>query len=66
MYLTSYLIIMDIMLRHMGWTEAADLIIKGMEGAIEVKTVTYDFERLMDGAKLLKCSEFGDAIIKHM
>ncbi|MGG4751831.1 isocitrate/isopropylmalate family dehydrogenase, partial [Proteus mirabilis] len=63
---TSYLIIMDIMLRHMGWTEAADLIIKGMEGAIEAKTVTYDFERLMDGAKLLKCSEFGDAIIKHM
>ncbi|MER1732865.1 isocitrate dehydrogenase [Proteus mirabilis] len=66
MYLTSYLIIMDIMLRHMGWTEAADLIIKGMEGAIEAKTVTYDFERLMDGAKLLKYSEFGDAIIKHM
>ncbi|MBS3846863.1 isocitrate dehydrogenase [Proteus mirabilis] len=62
MYLTSYLIIMDIMLRHMGWTEAADLIIKGMEGAIEAKTVTYDFERLMDGAKLLKCSEFGDAL----
>ncbi|MGX4716945.1 isocitrate/isopropylmalate family dehydrogenase [Proteus mirabilis] len=65
-YLISYLIIMSIMLRHMGWTEAADLIIKGMEGAIEAKTVTYDFERLMDGAKLLKCSEFGDAIIKHM
>ncbi|AZH05565.1 isocitrate dehydrogenase [Proteus mirabilis] len=62
MYLTSYLIIMDIILRHMGWTEAADLIIKGMEGAIEAKTVTYDFERLMDGAKLLKCSEFGDAL----
>ncbi|WP_302622744.1 isocitrate/isopropylmalate family dehydrogenase [Proteus sp. HMSC14B05] len=57
---------MGIMLRHMGWTKAADLIIKGMEGAIEAKTVTYDFERLMDGAKLLKCSEFGDAIIKHM
>ncbi|HGN1295907.1 TPA: isocitrate/isopropylmalate family dehydrogenase [Proteus mirabilis] len=57
---------MGIMLRHMGWTEAANLIIKGMEGAIEAKTVTYDFERLMDGAKLLKCSEFGDAIIKHM
>ncbi|WP_341534587.1 isocitrate/isopropylmalate family dehydrogenase [Proteus mirabilis] len=65
-YLISYIIIMGIMLRHMGWTEAADLIIKGMEGAIEAKTVTYDFERLMDGAKLLKCSEFGDAIIKHM
>ncbi len=66
MYLTSYLIIMDIMLRHMGWTEAADLIIKGMEGAIAAKTVTYDFERQLEGAKLLKCSEFGDAIIKHM
>ncbi|MER2845588.1 isocitrate/isopropylmalate family dehydrogenase [Proteus mirabilis] len=65
-HLISYLIIMGIMLRHMGWTEAADLIIKAMEGAIEAKTVTYDFERLMDGAKLLKCSEFGDAIIKHM
>ncbi|MGK5587910.1 isocitrate/isopropylmalate family dehydrogenase [Proteus mirabilis] len=65
-YLISYLIIMGIMLRHMGWTKAADLIIKGMEGAIEAKTVTYDFERLMKGAKLLKCSEFGDAIIKHM
>ncbi|EEV5876988.1 isocitrate dehydrogenase [Escherichia coli] len=54
------------MLRHMGWTEAADLIVKGMEGAINTKTVTYDFERLMEGAKLLKCSEFGDAIIKNM
>lgn len=56
----------EMMLRHMGWFEAADLIVKGMEGAIAAKTVTYDFERLMDGAKLLKCSEFGDAIIKHM
>ncbi|SQK74411.1 Isocitrate dehydrogenase [NADP] [Tatumella ptyseos] len=56
----------EMMLRHMGWTEAADLIIKGMEGAIAAKTVTYDFERLMDGAKLLKSSEFGDAIISHM
>ncbi|EME4038578.1 isocitrate dehydrogenase [Morganella morganii] len=54
------------MLRHMGWFEAADLIVKGMEGAIAAKTVTYDFERLMEGANLLKCSEFGDAIIKHM
>ncbi|MBH2971554.1 isocitrate dehydrogenase [Serratia marcescens] len=53
-------------LRHMGWFEAADLIVKGMEGAIAAKTVTYDFERLMEGAKLLKCSEFGDAIVKHM
>ncbi|AXY32666.1 isocitrate dehydrogenase [Yersinia pseudotuberculosis] len=55
-----------LLLRHMGWFEAADLIIKGTEGAIQAKTVTYDFERLMEGAKLLKCSEFGDAIIKHM
>ncbi|MDN4239141.1 isocitrate/isopropylmalate family dehydrogenase, partial [Citrobacter freundii] len=52
----------NVMLRHMGWTEAADLIVKGMEGAINARTVTYDFERLMDGANLLKCSEFGDAI----
>jgi len=56
----------EMMFRYMGWTEAADLIIKGMEGAIGAKTVTYDFERLMDGATLLKCSEFGDAIIEHM
>ena len=54
------------MLRHMGWTAAADLIVKGMEGAINAKTVTYDFERLMEGAKLLKCSEFGEAIIENM
>ena len=56
----------EMMLRHMGWTEAADLVIKGIDGAIGAKTVTYDFERLMEGATLLKCSEFGDAIIKHM
>lgn len=56
----------EMMLRHMGWTEAADLVIKGIDGAIGAKTVTYDFERLMEGAKLLKCSEFGDAIIEHM
>ncbi|MBJ2063678.1 hypothetical protein JFR26_00005 [Serratia odorifera] len=54
------------MLRHLGWFEAADLIVKGMEGAITAKTVIYDFERLMEGAKLLKCSEFVDAIVKHM
>jgi isocitrate dehydrogenase len=54
------------MLRHIGWNEAADLVIAGMNGAIEAKTVTYDFERLMDGAKLLKCSEFGDAMIAKM
>ena len=56
----------EMMLRHIGWTEAADLVVKGMEGAIGAKTVTYDFERLMDGAKLLKCSEFGNAIIENL
>ena len=56
----------EMMLRYLGWTEAADLIIKGVQGAIGAKTVTYDFERLMDGAKLLKCSEFGDAVIDHL
>jgi isocitrate dehydrogenase len=56
----------EMMFRYMGWSEAADLIVKGMEGAIAARTVTYDFHRLMDGAMLLKCSEFGDAIIQHM
>lgn len=56
----------EMMFRYMGWPEAADLIIKGTEGAIAAKTVTYDFHRLMDGATLLKCSEFGDAIIQGM
>jgi isocitrate dehydrogenase len=56
----------EMMFRHLGWNEAADLIMKGINGAIGAKTVTYDFERQMTGAKLLKCSEFGDAIIKHM
>ena len=54
------------MLRHIGWTEATDLIVKGMEGAINARTVTYDFERLMDGAKLLKYLDFGDTIIENM
>jgi isocitrate dehydrogenase len=54
------------MFRYMGWNEAADLIIKGMEGAIAAKTVTYDFHRQMESATLLKCSEFGDAMIRHM
>ena len=62
----SVILSAEMMLRHMGWTAAADLIVKGMEGAISAKTVTYDFERLMDDAKLLKCSEFGDAIISYM
>jgi len=56
----------ELMLRHMGWTEAADLVIKGMEGAIAARTVTYDFERQMEGATLLKCSEFGEAVVAHM
>ena len=62
----SLILSAEMMLRHLGWNEAADLIINGMNGAIQAKTVTYDFERLMDGATLLKCSEFGDAIIKNM
>ena len=56
----------EMMLRYMGWTEAADLIIKGMDGAINAKTVTYDFARLMEGAKEVKCSQFGDAVIAKM
>ncbi|WP_020680477.1 NADP-dependent isocitrate dehydrogenase [Marinobacterium rhizophilum] len=62
----SVILSAEMMLRHMGWLEAADLIIKGVDGAIAAKTVTYDFERLMDGATLLKSSEFGDAIIANM
>ena len=62
----SLILSAEMMLRHMGWTEAADLIIKGMNGAIAAKTVTYDFERLMDGAKLVSCSEFGEAMIAKM
>ena len=62
----SLILSAEMMLRHMGWSEAADLIVKGMEGAISAKTVTYDFERLMDDATLLKCSEFGQAIIDNM
>ncbi|MGD9635983.1 MAG: isocitrate dehydrogenase (NADP(+)) [Pirellulales bacterium] len=56
----------EMMLRYMGWNEAADLIIRGMEGAIGAKTVTYDFARMLDGAKEVRCSEFGGAIVKHM
>jgi isocitrate dehydrogenase len=56
----------EMMLRYLGWTEAADLIIKGMDGAINAKTVTYDFARLMEGAKEVKCSQFGDAVIAKM
>jgi isocitrate dehydrogenase len=62
----SLILSAEMMLRHMGWTEAADLVIEGINGAIAAKTVTYDFERLMDDAKLLSCSEFGDAMIAKM
>ena len=62
----SLILSAEMMLRHMGWHEAADLIVKGMEGAISARTVTYDFERLMDNAELLSCSAFGDALISHM
>jgi isocitrate dehydrogenase len=56
----------EMMLRYLGWAEAADRIVKGMDGAIGAKTVTYDFARLMEGAKEVKCSEFGSAVIKWM
>ncbi|MDM1757485.1 MULTISPECIES: NADP-dependent isocitrate dehydrogenase [unclassified Acinetobacter] len=62
----SIILSAEMMLRDMGWIEAADLIIKGISGAIAAKTVTYDFERLMENATLLRCSEFGNAIIQHM
>jgi isocitrate dehydrogenase len=56
----------EMMFRYIGWHEAADLIVKGMEGAIAANTVTYDFHRLMDGAELLKTSEFATTIIQHL
>ena len=62
----SLILSAEMMLRHMGWLEAADFIVKGMEGAIKEKTVTYDFERLMEGATLLSCSAFGEAMIEQM
>lgn len=62
----SIILSAEMMLRYMGWVQAADLIIKGMSGAIKAKTVTYDFERAISGAKLLSSSEFGDAVIAHM
>jgi isocitrate dehydrogenase len=54
------------MLQYMNWHEAADLIVHGLEKAIEAKTVTYDFERLMPNARKVKCSEFADEMIRHM
>jgi isocitrate dehydrogenase len=62
----SVILSAEMMLRHMGWSKAADLLLKGMSGAIKAKTVTYDFERLMDDATLVSCSAFGDCIIEHM
>jgi isocitrate dehydrogenase len=62
----SLILSAEMMLRHMGWVEAADLIVKGVSQAIEAKTVTYDFERLMAGASLVSASGFGEAIISHM
>ena len=62
----SLILSAEMMLRHMGWNEPADLIIDGMNGAIQNGTVTYDFERLMDDATLLSCSAFGQAIIDSM
>jgi isocitrate dehydrogenase len=62
----SIILSAEMMLRHMGWFEAANLIVKGTEGAIRAKTVTYDFARLMKGAKQVSCSAFGDAIVRHM
>jgi isocitrate dehydrogenase len=62
----SLILSAEMMLRHLGWTEAADLIITGVEGAIAAKTVTYDLHRLMDGATKLSCSEFGEAVVGKM
>ncbi len=62
----SIILSAEMMLNHLGWTEAAELVVKGVEGAIAAKTVTYDFARLMPDAKEVSCSGFGDAIIKHM
>ena len=62
----SLILSAEMMLRHLGWNEAATLIVKGMEAAISAGTVTYDFERLMTGAKLMSCSQFGDQVIQHM
>jgi isocitrate dehydrogenase len=63
---SSLVLSAEMMLRHLGWTEAADLVITGVEGAIAAKTVTYDLERLMEGATKLSCSGFGEAIVAHM
>jgi len=63
---SSLILSAEMMLRHLGWIEAADLVIRGVSGAISAKTVTYDLERLMEGATKLSCSQFGDAVIGKM
>ena len=62
----SLILSVVMMLEHMGWDEAAESVLRGMEGAVGAKTVTYDLERQMDGARILKTSEFGQAVIEHM
>jgi len=62
----SIILSAEMMLRHLGWFEAADLILKGMDGAIQARTVTYDFARLMKGARKVSCSAFGEAMIRNM
>ena len=62
----SVILSAEMMLRHMGWTEAADLVISSMAGAIKSKRVTYDFARALDGSTQVSCSEFGDVMIEHM
>ena len=62
----SLILSAEMMLRYLGWDEAAELVVKGVSGAITARSVTYDFHRLMEGATLLKCSEFGQAVIDHM
>jgi len=63
---SSLILYAEMMLRHLGWTEAADLVINGVEGAIMAKTVTYDLERLMEGATKVSCSGFGEAVVANM
>ena len=62
----SLILSAEMMLRHMGWAEAADLIIQSMSDSISAKTVTYDLERLMEGAQKVSCSGFGEVMVKNM
>ena len=63
---SSLILSAEMMLRHLGWNDAADLIVNGLSGAIAAKTVTYDLDRLMEGSTKLSCSQFGQAITSHM